>query len=156
MIQSEYESIVRECAKWYPKRKREHCIQVETYVIEDPMFFILSEDQQWFVRALAYAHDVIEDTDCPIDALLQYIGCSPESYERLDFETDLFLLTHTKDIAYYDYVKTLVESRRMLAIMVKRADMKDHLTRKKTLTPKLKAKYEPVLPMLFYPHGVLR
>lgn len=156
MIRSEYEAIVKECAKWYPKRKRDHCIQVETYVIEDSMFSILTEDQQWFVRALAYAHDVIEDTDCPLDDVLKHIGISPESYERLDFETDLILLTHHDSDTYYDYVKTLVESRRMFAIMVKRADMKDHLTRKKTLTPKLKAKYEPVLPMLFYPHGVLR
>ena len=153
MTKETYMAIVNECTKWYPKRKREHCIQVETYVIEDIMFAILSEDQRWFVRALAYAHDLIEDTDCPLEALTQYIE---NDIEWLDFQTDLMLLTHDKTTTYYDYVKTLVESRRMLPILVKRADMKDHLIRKKTLTPKLKEKYEPVLPMLFYPYGVLR
>ena len=154
MTQETYEKIVRECMKWYPQKERDHCIQVETYVIEDTMFAILSESQQWFVRALAYAHDVIEDTDCPLDDLLQYIK---DEREWLDFQTDLMLLTHHKeDGSYYDYVKTIIESERMFAVLVKRADIKDHLTRRKTLTPKRKAKYELVIPMLFYPHGVLR
>ena len=153
MTQEIYTKIVTEGVKWYPKRKREHCVQVETYVIEDTMFAILTESQKWFARALAYAHDLIEDTDCPLEALTQYIE---DEYERLDFQTDLILLTHDKSMTYYDYVKTLVESRRMLAILVKRADMKDHVIRKKTLTTKLKEKYEPVIPMLFYPHGVVR
>ena len=152
MTKEGYTALVTECAKWYPKHKREHCVQVEVYVIEDPMFMILTEEQQWFVRALAYAHDIIEDTDCPIDNILAYVN----EDEWLDFQTDLMLLTHTKNETYYDYIRILVEARRMLPIMVKRADMKDHLVRKKTLTKKLKAKYEPVLPMLFYPHGVLR
>lgn len=154
MTKEEYTNIVSICARWYPKKKQEHCVQVETYVIEDTMFAILSESQRWFVRALAYAHDVIEDTACPWEEIATLIS---DETDRADFYTDLMLLTHNKQsITYYDYVKNLVETRRMLAILVKRADMKDHLTRRKSLTPKLQAKYEPVLPMLFYPHGVIR
>lgn len=153
MTKEEYTSIVTICASWYPKKKREHGVQVETYVIEDTMFSILPEDMRWFVRALAYAHDVVEDTICPIEKVLV---CIDDPAEREDFKTDLLLLTHDKTIGYYEYVRTLVESRRMFPILVKRADMKDHLVKKKTLTPRLKAKYEPVLPMLFYNHGVLK
>jgi hypothetical protein len=153
MTRDEYTSIVTICASWYPKKKREHGVQVETYVIEDTMFSILPEDMRWFIRTLAYAHDVIEDTMCPIETILV---CIDDPEEREDFKTDLLLLTHDKTMSYYEYVRTLVESRRMFPILVKRADMKDHLVKKKTLTPRLKAKYEPVLPMLFYNHGVLK
>ena len=153
MTKDEYLSIVTICASWYPKKKQEHGVQVETYVIEDTMFSILSEDMRWFVRALAYAHDVVEDTMCPIETVLT---CIDDPTERADFKTDLLLLTHNKEISYYAYVETLVDSRRMFPILVKRADMKDHLMKKKTLTPRLKAKYEPVIPMLFYSHGVLK
>lgn len=155
MKSSEYEAIKVVCDKWYPKKKKEHCAAVEALAMADPMFFTLSDEQKFFVKALAYAHDVIEDTDCPLDDLIECIDIDGE-FERLDFVRDLTLLTHQKGEEYYKYVSDIVNSRRIFAVMVKRADMMDHLQRKVTLTEKLKKKYFPVIPMLFYPREVLR
>jgi hypothetical protein len=156
MKSSEYEAIKAVCDKWYPAKKAEHCASVEAIVMQDPMFLALSEEHKYFVRALAYAHDLFEDTACPPEELIVCIDIDGE-FERVDFLRDLTLLTHDKDAdSYYDYVREIVNSRRCFAVMVKRADMVDHLQRKATLTDKLKKKYAPVIPMLFYPREVLR
>lgn len=152
---SEYKAIKAVCDKWYPIKKTEHCASVEAIVMQDAMFLTLSEEQKLFVQALAYAHDVIEDTKCSSDELIACIDIDGE-FERVDFLRDLILLTHDKKDSYYDYIRAIVDSRRCFAIMVKRADMIDHLQRKATLTDKLKKKYIPVIPMLFYPREVLR
>lgn len=66
MKREEYQSIISRCNGYYPVKKAVHCEAVERYASEDLSFALLSESQQWFVRALAYAHDVIEDTKCPL------------------------------------------------------------------------------------------
>ena len=58
------------------------------------------------------------------------------------------LLTHSKEITYKDYIEQIVSSKNLYAIIVKRADMKDHLMQTETLTDKLREKYFPVLGML--------
>jgi len=142
MDTSYYFDIVELCKKYYPEKKFNHAKRVETYAVNDTRYALLSLGEKYLVRAIALAHDLLEDTKCTREELISVSGnnCSfVEGVERL---------THTKDKTYYDYVKAIVDSRDVYAIIVKTADMKDHLTLKKTLTEKLKAKYAPVIPLL--------
>lgn len=155
MKRSEYDSIKELCDANYPKKKRIHAAAVESLVMQDPMYLTLDEGKKYMVCALAYAHDLIEDTDCAIEDVMIRIS-NDDEFEKYHFIDDLMLLTHKKSDSYYEYVRNIVNSRHVFAIMVKRADMLDHLNRKSTLTEKLKKKYLPVVPMLFYPRDVLR
>ena len=152
MTRDECKKVFDVCSRFYGSKNMEHAARVCDYVQDDCAFAFLSDEQKYFVVALACAHDLLEDTKCEL-CEFDFIA---DDKERIDFCTDLILLTQPKGVVYYDYVKTLVESRHAFAIMVKRADMKDHLTLKETLTQRLKDKYYPVLPMLMGPHYVWR
>ena len=80
---------------------------------------------------------MIEDTDCPQDKLQEILG------------TDLFsavvILTKDDKDDYDEYIHSILDSGDKLAILVKRADMKDHFMQTETLTEKLRDKYLPVV-----------
>jgi hypothetical protein len=55
------------------------------------------------------------------------------------------ILTKPEEISYEEYIDNIFETNNVLALWVKKADMKDHIAQTDTLTDKLKMKYLPVL-----------
>lgn len=143
-----YEDVARVfiCAeKHYSKKKYEHAEAVVTYVEMDLRYMLMTIEEQNMVRAVAMAHDIIEDTKCSWSELQ---GCIESEDDRRQFYVAIDLLTHKHEDSYNEYIDMIIRSKNLYAIMVKQADMKDHLVRKGTLTKKLKEKYEPVMPKL--------
>lgn len=137
---------VMKCAeKHYSANKLEHAAMVMKYVQDDPRWVMMTDEEKNFVMALAIAHDVIEDTKCSWSELQS--GITDEDVSR-KFYIALDLLTHSHEDTYGDYIDRIIRSKNIFAIMVKQADMKDHLMRKETLSKKKREKYEPVLPRL--------
>lgn len=145
MTHSEMQAVFKCAEKHYSAKKLEHALMVVTYVEMDPRYIMMTIEEQNFIRAAAIAHDVIEDTKCSWSELQS--GIEDED-ERRKFYVVIDLLTHRHDDIYDEYVDKIIRSKNVFAIMVKQADMKDHLVRKGTLTKKLKEKYLPVMPKL--------
>ena len=91
------------------------------------------------------AHDLIEDTKCSWSELQD---CVSDDDEKRQLYIAVDLLTHRHEHTYGEYIDMIIRSKNIFAIMVKQADMKDHIVRKGTLTKKLKEKYLPVMPRL--------
>lgn len=143
-----YEDMKRvfECAKkHYSEKKYLHAMSVCEYVEQDTRYPLMTIEEQNFVRAVAIAHDVIEDTKCSWSELQ---GCIEDEDVRRQFYIAVDLLTHKHDDSYDAYIDIIIKSKNIFAIIVKQADMKDHICRKTTLTKKLKEKYLPVMPKL--------
>lgn len=71
--------------------------------------------------AVAYLHDIVEDTPCTLDHLV-----------RLGFDEGLIvrpvdILTRRDGETYFDYIRRIVKSGDATALAVKRADLLDHL-----------------------------
>lgn len=145
MTYEEMSSVFKCAEKHYSKKKLEHATAVVTYVEQDPRYILMTEDEQRLVRAVAIAHDIIEDTKCSWSELQE--GIKDDDIRR-QFFIAIDLLTHKHEDSYDDYIDTIIRSKNIFAIMVKQADMKDHICRKGTLTKKLKEKYLPVMPRL--------
>ena len=130
--------------KYLPPKKLAHSMRVVNYALEDYncyQYNILGQNAKENIFIVALLHDVVEDTDCTFDEL------EKEEFSRSCIYA-LKHLTKSEDEAYLDYIKRLKESGNALAILVKRADMKDHLSLEDTLTDKLKNKYLPALKYL--------
>lgn len=69
------------------------------------------------IRAIAYLHDVVEDTDATIDDVCERFG--------YDVSEIVDKLTRRKDESYEDYIKRLSSSHR--ARIVKIADLVDNM-----------------------------
>lgn len=144
----DYEDMERvfKCAeKHYSDKKFEHAKQVTLYVELDPRYLMMTLEEQYLVRAIAMAHDLIEDTKCTWSELR---NCIKDEVSYRSFYIAVDLLTRKHDDSYNDYIDIIIRSKNVFAIMVKQADMKDHICRKGTLSKKLKEKYEPVMPKL--------
>ena len=121
--------------QYYPKKKFNHAMRVAAYAFE-----AAQHDDRVDINdayAVAIAHDLIEDTECPQEVLQEVIG--------YDLFSSVLILTKSDLTSYEDYIKDVVFSGDYTAILVKRADMKDHMTQTETLTDKLRDKYLPVL-----------
>ena len=123
------------CMEYYPKKKMAHALRVAGYAYEEAKETHSVSPYDAYIVGLA--HDLIEDTDCPQDKLQEILG------------TDLFsavvILTKDDKDDYNKYIYSILDSGDKLAILVKRADMKDHFMQTETLTEKLKDKYLPVV-----------
>lgn len=132
---------VRIANKYLPSKKLAHSMRVAQYAMEDYNFYdypMIDSVQDVFITALL--HDIVEDTECTFKELLdqgipQYIV------------TYLKSLTKYPEEDYNSYIKRCAAGHAM-AVIVKRADIKDHLSLKETLTDKLKEKYISALPYL--------
>ena len=69
-----------------------------------------------------FLHDVVEDTDYTFVKLLT------EGVDRKIVKT-LQLLTHDKNVDYYDYIQRIIDSKNPIAIHVKKADLQHNLER---------------------------
>lgn len=81
-------------------------------------------------QVVAVLHDVVEDTSITLDELRLFHSIDPVMLGTLD------LLTHQKDVPYFDYIKDLRTDER--AVRVKIADLEDNmnLDRLSTITAK--------------------
>ena len=122
--------------KYLTDKKLAHSLRVASYACEELKLFnsqdILRED----VFTVALLHDVVEDTECDFTNL-EISGISEELVETLE------ILTNSKTEEYSTYIQRIVNSKNPIALIVKRADIKDHLLQEETLTDKLKDKYYP-------------
>lgn len=131
-----------EDTKWYKLAKEKydektfaHAQRVAAYVETNVM--IRSWDYDCFESAYqaALLHDLIEDTDFKDVDSLEY------DYD-VDYDAVIAIKILTnKGLPYVEYCKSIHNSDNDIAYIVKLADMKDHLSLKETLTPRLKEKY---------------
>ena len=119
--------------KYYPKNKLKHAIRVADFAAKEAQTRNDITPKAAFIVGIA--HDLLEDTECSKDELEKAIGIS--------LLKSVVLLTNGKDETYDEYIKSILNSGDPLAILVKRADMKDHFMQEDTLTEKLIKKYLP-------------
>ena len=92
--------------------------------------------------AVAYLHDIVEDTPCTLDHLVQ-----------LGFDEGLIvrpvdILTRRNGETYFDYIRRIVESGDATARAVKRADLLDHLRDTAAIPDGLVKRYRKALAII--------
>ena len=130
--------------KYLSPKKLAHSMRVVEYAFQDYnryQYGVLGQKSKEDIFIVALLHDVVEDADCTFEELEKAEFSRPCIYA-------LRHLTKGEDEEYIDYIKRLKNSGNALAILVKRADMKDHLSLEDTLTDKLKNKYFPAIKYL--------
>ena len=127
--------------KYDPKYYSDHIVEVEQALANDLTFNLMSEEDQMITRYMALGHDLLEDTDATIEEMKQYVSDIVIA--------GIVLLTKQPNEKYEDYIRRIMICGDERVILVKKADMYDHIIKKKrTLTERLKNKYEPILPYL--------
>ena len=117
--------------------KFEHSLRVMEYTRDTAKIYGIS-DLNFRLAIVALLHDVVEDSDTTLDEIEKEFS----RYTRNCVE----VLTHDKEnMSYPEYIDLIMNCPLPEAKAVKHADMKDHLTQKETLTPKLKEKYFEVI-----------
>lgn len=127
--------------KYLPPKKIAHSLRVAQYALEDYDFYeypVIKSGEDVFVTAIL--HDVVEDSECTFEDLKRE-GISDHCISWLKE------LTKEDDEEYLHYIER-VGNGSVMAVIIKRADMKDHLLLKDTLTDKLKNKYLPAIPYI--------
>ena len=123
--------------KYYNPKQLEHVLKVAQFAIEKPTDRICGR-KLWKLGVL---HDILEDTSCTKEDL--------KVFHDEDLIESIVLLTHDKEKeSYEDYIIKIFSSDDYNAQEIKRADMKDHLSREETLSQNLKDKYYPVIKYL--------
>lgn len=128
------------CKDKYNKKAFQHALRLIDYLAYDLRVLLMNPEQKYNCLAIAIGHDIIEDTDATIEDIKQYI---PEEVVNA-----IMLLSKDDNMTYPEYIKDIIDSDNIYAIIVKQADMYDHMSQTKTLTPRLRAKYEPIIPKL--------
>jgi (p)ppGpp synthase/HD superfamily hydrolase len=119
----------------------DHILEVEMALGEDLGYWLMDTESQLITRCIAIGHDLLEDTDATEEEMRQYVA--EEVVEGIK------ILTKPKGMPYLDYIRRVIECGDERVIMVKRADMYDHVIKKRaTLTPRLKEKYSEAIPYL--------
>lgn len=126
--------------KYLPPKKIAHSLRVAQYAMEDCDFYEYKMIELDDVFITAVLHDIVEDSECTFEDLKE--AGIPSYCIRYIRE-----LTKDEDEEYLDYVRRVGNGSAM-AVIIKRADMKDHLLLKDTLTDKLKEKYLPAIPYI--------
>lgn len=121
--------------KHYSKKKFAHAVRVATYAFEKALVTKGIKPEEAY--AVGLAHDLIEDTCCTPDELLEVM----DSF----LVGDVLMLTKDDEEEYGQYIMHIVTTGSDLAKLVKGADMKDHMMQYDTLTDKLLNKYKPYL-----------
>lgn len=123
--------------KYYPKKKLQHALRVANYAVEIGSFDIRCEGKSDELFVVGILHDLVEDTEYTKDQL----------YEDFGYSIGDAVMTVTKDEneKYQEYIQRVLASKNLIAFVVKKADMKDHMAQTETLTDKLKEKYFPVI-----------
>lgn len=136
------EDAIKVAREFYDDEKYYHAMRVAAYVVSDN---IIPHGNVETCVALAIMHDLQEDTE--FDYNNNYDFATYNSY----INTCLNLLTRDKENqSYEDYLKDIRDKYNSYpeVYWVKKADIKDHLVQKETLTDELKEKYLKALPCL--------
>lgn len=133
MRESNFIKSIEIAHQWYSKKKFEHGIRVARYAVEMAEREKYPHEYIQKIFVIGLLHDILEDTDCPCAVIHKLFGS--------DISMQIKLLTKEKDVDYHTYCQNILQSGHNEAIIVKRADFKDHLTLRETLTEKLKEKY---------------
>lgn len=137
----------------YPLDKFYHCLRVTKYVRDylskpECSIYAESESERDFIYIVALFHDILEDTDMNRDEFEPFITSKIVGCKRSMMGRDIYewvkILTHKEKEDYDSYINRIVKAGGV-AMIVKRADMKDHFAQKETLTPKLIIKYAAVI-----------
>ena len=140
MTFEEYSKWWEYCRDKYDEKTFQHASRLIDYLAYDLRVLLMNPEQKYNCLAIAIGHDIIEDTDATIEDIKQYI---PEEVVNA-----IMLLSKDDNMTYSEYIKDIIDSDNIYAIIVKQADMYDHMSQTATLTPRLKAKYEPIIPKL--------
>lgn len=128
-------------SRYLPPKKLAHSMRVARYALEDYDFYqypAIINNEDLFIVALL--HDVVEDTACTFEIL------KAEGFQDAHINW-IKEVTKEDNEEYMDYIKR-ISLGSTVALIVKRADMKDHLMQTSTLTEKLKEKYLPAIPYI--------
>ena len=121
---------LRIAEKYYNQKTLDHAVRVMNYVYDNSA---IPDRLRNNCACLAIMHDLLEDTEY-----------DPSNLPK-NFKKALVLITKPVDMSYEDYCRRIRNSTDkdygLCAWFVKLADIKDHLSLTKTLTPKLKEKY---------------
>lgn len=126
-------NIVHLAEKYYSNSKLRHAIRVASFATTDAM--TRKNVSSLGAYIVGIAHDLLEDTDCPPEELSAVVGGV--------YMSSILTLTKDDDDSYDEYIQNILDSDDPLAILVKKADMKDHFMQEDTLTDKLLKKYLP-------------
>lgn len=141
MTNTQFTEVSKICAEWYDYETLIHCVRVTNNLRNDMLFQFVPEEIQNDLKALAFCHDLLEDTEI----------ANSEDFNRLVelgvSIPKLKILTRNKNDSYDKYIQMCLSSPDTR--IVKCADMRDHLSQKDTLTPKLKDKYDKVAYLFF-------
>ena len=89
---------------------------------------------------VAYLHDVIEDTEYDNSVLSNLV--SKDDLIAID------ILTRKANQTYFEYIDFIAKSKNQKALMVKFADITDHLEQRHTLKDSLRKRYVKALRIL--------
>ena len=92
--------------------------------------------------AVAYLHDVVEDTPCTLDHLVR-LGFDEGSIVR-----PVEILTRRDGETYFDYIRRIAGSGDGTARAVKRADLLDHLRDAAAIPDSLAERYRKALAII--------
>ena len=92
--------------------------------------------------AVAYLHDVVEDTPCTLDHLVRL------GFDEGRIVRPVDILTRRDGETYFDYIRRIVRSGDTTALAVKRADLLDHLRDTTAIPDGLAARYRKALAMI--------
>ena len=145
MKQSELYKIRKLCSTYYSFDTWAHALRVEKYVRDDARYALLSPDEQLIVSAVALLHDIREDTKC---TEWQIAKCIQNPLDVIVVIRTLRIVSRKIGEKYFTYIRRLISSRSLYAIMVKQADMKDHLSESATLTASLEKRYRKAAKIL--------
>lgn len=134
MTLEQFENIYKFCENHYNVAAWRHVVSVMEYVKQDLLYRFYPVEARRYLCALAIAHDAVEEGICT-DTDLQNMGLNLY---------DILALTNVKNETYIDYIDYLFHVGSQGAILVKKADIRDHLIKRETLTPELKEKYSSV------------
>lgn len=141
MTNAQFAEVLKICTEWYDYETLIHCVRVTQNLRNDMLFQFVPEENQNDLKALAICHDLLEDTEI----------ANSEDFNRLIklgvSAPKLRTLTRNKNDSYDKYVQICLSNPDTR--IVKCADMRDHLSQKDTLTPRLKDKYDKVAYLFF-------
>lgn len=123
--------------QYYPKKKLQHALRVANYATEIGSIDVRCEGKSDELFVAGLLHDLVEDTEYTKEQLYEDFG-----YPIGDA---VMAVTKNEDEEYQDYIRRVLNSKNLIAFIVKKADMKDHMAQTENLTDKLKEKYFPVI-----------
>lgn len=140
MNHSEYCKWLEFCKDRYDEKTFHHAHGLIDHLAGDLRVLLMTPEQKLNCMAVALGHDLLEDTYTVLEDIEEYV---PEEVANA-----IMILSKDDHMSYHDYINDVVDNGNTYALIVKQADMYDHMSRTSTLTPRLKAKYEPVIPKL--------